>query len=294
MSCIVCKKTNYSELYRKENSIIVKCECSFVYIPKPNDVAYETLKDEEVAREIRRGNNWLKEQHYVRRIKLIRKYKARGRLFDLGVGWGHFLSSAVKAGYDGSGIEIGEELYKYAKNDLGLNVSQENIFDLHPKKEYDIITMWDVLEHIKDADIVIQKCSQMLNDDGYIFIQVPQIDSLIAKIFKKKWHHITPNHINYFSKRTITRLLDTYGIEVISIKSNIELKHVLVNVILPLVKGKPSDFAGSQKDFNEITNKPVWVLKTMLLVQNILLDVLSFLRIGEEMIVIGRKRDSKA
>src|SRR5271169_2219607 len=147
MSCIVCKGTHYSELYRKENSLIVTCDCSFVYIPEPNDVDYETLKNEDVAREIRKGNNWLKEQHYLRRIKLIKRYKKQGRLFDLGVGWGHFLSSAVKAGYDGSGIEIGEELYKYAKNDLGLNVSQENIFDLHPQKEYDIITMWDVLEH---------------------------------------------------------------------------------------------------------------------------------------------------
>jgi len=58
-----------------------------------------------------------------------------------------------------------------------------------------------------------------------------------------------------------------------------------------MIKRKSSDFAGSQKDFNKITNKPVWVLKGMLLAQNILLHVLSFLRIGEEMIVIGRKLD---
>jgi 2-polyprenyl-3-methyl-5-hydroxy-6-metoxy-1,4-benzoquinol methylase len=291
MSCIVCKGSNYSKLYYKENSVIVKCACSFIYIPEPNDLIYENLKNEDVAREIRKGNNWLKEQHHLRRIKLIKKYKRDGRLFDLGAGWGHFLSSAVKAGYDGSGIEIGEELYKYAKYDLGLNVSNENIFDIRPQKEYDIITMWDVLEHIKDADIVIDKCSKMLKDDGFIFIQVPQIDSFIARIFKDKWHHITSSHINYFSKNTVTALLKQYGIEVISIRSNIELKHVLVNVILPLIKGKSPDFAGSQEDFNKITNKPVWVLKVMLLAQNILLDVLSFFRIGEEMIVIGRKLD---
>jgi 2-polyprenyl-3-methyl-5-hydroxy-6-metoxy-1,4-benzoquinol methylase len=289
MSCIVCKGNKYSKLYYKENSVIVKCACSFVYILEPNDLDYENLKNEDVAREIRRGNNWLKEQHYLRRIKLIKKYKRHGRLFDLGVGWGHFLSSVVKAGYDGSGIEIGEELYKYAKHDLGLNVSKENIFDIHPQKEYDIITMWDVLEHIKDADIVIDKCSKMLKADGFIFIQVPQIDSSIARIFKDKWHHITSSHINYFSKSTIATLLHKYGIEVISIRSNIELKHVLVNVILPAIQRKSPDYADSQKDFNEITNKPLWILKGMLLAQNILLDVLSFLRIGEEMIVIGRK-----
>jgi 2-polyprenyl-3-methyl-5-hydroxy-6-metoxy-1,4-benzoquinol methylase len=224
---------------------------------------------------------------------LIKRYKRHGRLFDLGVGWGHFLASAVKSGYDGSGIEIGEELYKYAKHDLGLNVSNENIFDIHPQREYDIITMWDVLEHIKDADIVIDKCSKMLKDDGFIFIQVPQIDSVIARMFKVKWHHITSSHINYFSKNTIATLLNKYGIEVVSIRSNIELKHVLVNVILPLIKRKPSDFAGSQEDFNKITNKPIWVLKVMLFAQNTLLAVISFLRIGEEMIVIGRKADFK-
>ena len=291
MSCIVCKGSSYTKLYHKENSTIVKCDCSFVYILEPKDLNYENLKNQDVAREIRKGNNWLKEQHYLRRIKLIKEYKRHGKLFDLGVGWGHFLSSAVKAGYDGSGIEIGEELYKYAKDDLGLNVSNRNIFEIHPQREYEIITMWDVLEHIKDADIVIDKCSKMLKDDGYIFIQVPQIDSLIAGIFKVKWHHITSSHVNYFSKNTIATLLNKYGIEVISIRSNIELKHVLVNVLLPLIKRKSSDFASSQKDFNKITDMPIWVLRGMLLAQNILLEVLSFLRIGEEMIVIGRKLD---
>jgi len=58
-----------------------------------------------------------------------------------------------------------------------------------------------------------------------------------------------------------------------------------------MIKRKSSGFAESQKDFNKITNKPKWILKSLLIAQNIFLNISSFLRIGEDMIVIGKKID---
>ena len=82
--------------------------------------------------------------------------------------------------------------FQYAKQDLKLPVERIDFFDLEVEdRTYDIITTWDVLEHIVDADKVIEKCEKMLKSGGYLFIQVPQIDSFFAKLWKENWRNIS-------------------------------------------------------------------------------------------------------
>lgn len=303
MYCACCGNNNpdmFNEKYVKNDIVVLECKsCSFNFIPYyfRKNITYTDYKNEAVLEAVRNGNNWLKVQRHLLRYELIGKYKKQGKLFDLGVGWGHFMLAGNQLGYDTYGIEISQNPYIYSKEDLKLNVDHVDFFKLDkPAESYDIITMWDVLEHIDDADKVIEKCAYLTKKDGYIFIQVPQIDSYFATRQKEKWKMMGLDHVNYFSKKTITHLLARYGYEVVEIKSSIELKLLLMYTILPWIKsfsGKKNEqitSAERQQYYNKTTQKPMWMLKLMVFVHNIIYKTLSALNIGEEMIVVARKK----
>lgn len=308
IKCCVCENTNPSDfkvLYTKEKFSVVECnKCSFTFIPPyfRKQVTYENYKDENVANAVRNGNNWVKIERHKLRYDLIKKYKASGKLFDLGAGWGHFMLAGKMLGYDVYGIEIAEQPYLYAKNDLKLPVDHTDFFLMDETKKFDIITMWDVLEHIDKADDVIAKCTRLTNLDGLLVIQVPQIDSYFAKKHQDNWKMMGLDHVNYFGKKTITQLLEKHGYKVETIKSSFEIKLFIMYTILPLIKrlrgnkkqtqqeaNNTINSAERQQYFNKFTEKPMWKLKLYMMIHNIIYKTLSFLNIGEEMIVIARK-----
>ncbi len=303
VECKVCKNidTNTFILKFNKNGLnIVQCEkCKFIFIPPyfRKDIDYKNYKDEAVLKAIIEGNDWLKIQRHLLRFRTIKKYQTKGKLFDLGVGWGHFLYTGKLLGYEIEGIEMAEMPYKYAKEHLKLPVDKIDFFDYKPKTNYyDMLTMWDVLEHIDNCDEVVEKCFSMLKKGGYLILQVPQIDSYIAKKQKEEWQAMGLDHVNYFSRKTITELLEKKGFKVIKIKSSIEVKLFLMYSIYNKKRKKKEEatvkitHAERQAYYNQVVNKPKWKLKIMVFIHNIIYNLLSHLRIGDEMIVIAHKQ----
>jgi 2-polyprenyl-3-methyl-5-hydroxy-6-metoxy-1,4-benzoquinol methylase len=201
-------------------------------------------------------------------------------------------------------VEIAEQPYLYCKNELKLPVDHIDFYTMdEAKQQFDIITMWDVLEHIDKADIFLEKCSRLTRTGGLMVLQVPQIDSFFAKRHKDNWKMMGLDHVNYFSKKTITMLLEKYGYKVETIKSSFEIKLFIMYTLLPLIKRlKGTSKAKTQRDaneqinaaerqqyFNKFTSKPMWQLKLFVFIHNIIYNTLSFFNIGEEMIVVARK-----
>ena len=308
INCCVCDNKNpadFKVLYQKEKFSVVECnKCSFTFIPPyfRKQISYENYKDENVANAVRNGNNFVKIERHKLRYDLIKKYKPSGSLFDLGAGWGHFMLTGQILGYDVYGIEISEQPYLYSKNDLKLPVDHIDFFDMKEDKKFDIVTMWDVLEHIDKADDVIAKCARITAKDGYIVIQVPQIDSYFAKKHKDNWKMMGLDHVNYLGKKTITQLLKKHGYEVKTIKSSFEIKLFIMYTILPLLKRLRGDKKQTQQQannaikaserqqyFNTFTQKPLWKLKLYMKIHNLIYKTLELLNIGEEMIVVAKK-----
>lgn len=306
--CCVCGNTTPAEFkinFQKENFSVIECKkCLFNFVPPyfRKQISYENYKDENVTKAVRNGNNWVKIERHKLRYQLIKKYKPSGSLFDLGAGWGHFMLTGKMLGYDVYGIEISEQPYLYSKNDLKLPVDHIDFFEMKEDKKFDIVTMWDVLEHIDKADDVIAKCARITAKDGYIVIQVPQIDSYFAKKYKENWKMMSLDHVNYFGKKTITQLLAKHGYKVETIKSSFEIKLFIMYTILPIIKRLKGNKKESvqktnntikaserQQYFNSFTEKPMWKLKLYMWIHNVIYKTLSFLNIGEEMIVIAKK-----
>jgi 2-polyprenyl-3-methyl-5-hydroxy-6-metoxy-1,4-benzoquinol methylase len=306
--CCVCgnnDKDKFQLKYQKENFAVVTCNvCSLHFIPPyyRKKIQYTQYKNADVTAAVRAGNNWIKIQRHKLRFKFIQKFIKSGKLFDLGAGWGHFMLAGKELGYDVYGVEISEQPYLYCVNDLKLPVDHIDFFEMDESKKFDIITMWDVLEHIDKADEFLAKCAKLTRPDGYLFLQVPQIDSYFSKRHKDNWKMMGLDHVNYFGKDTITKILARNGYEVVKIKSSFEIKLFIMYTLLPFIKkfknnkkqttaqaNTAINAAERQQYFNKFTDKPMWQLKLFVLIHNMIYNTLSFFNIGEEMMVAARK-----
>ena len=308
--CCVCGNEDHQKFhlkYQKDNCAIVTCDsCNLFFIPPyyRKQIKYQQYKNSDVTEAVRAGNNWVKIQRHKLRFKFIQKFAPSGKLFDLGAGWGHFMLAGKELGYDVYGIEISEQPYLYCVNDLKLPVDHMDFFEMDESKKFDVITMWDVLEHIDKADNFLEKCSKLNKPGSYLFLQVPQIDSYFAKKYKDQWKMMGLDHVNYFSKSTITKILEKHGYEVVKIKSSFEIKLFFMYTVLPFIKklkgnkkqsvaeaGKTITSAERQQYFNKLTTKPMWQLKLFVFIHNIIYNTLSALHIGEEMMVAAKRKE---
>ena len=306
--CSVCGNKDpehFTLKYEKENFAVVTCNsCSFHFIPPyyRKRVEYTQYKNADVTTAVRSGNNWVKIQRHKLRFKFIQKFIKSGKLFDLGAGWGHFMLAGKELGYDVYGVEISEQPYLYCVNDLKLPVDHIDFFEMDESKKFDLITMWDVLEHIDKANDFLSKCSKLTKPGGYLFLQVPQIDSYFAKKHKDNWKMMGLDHVNYFGKETIKKILAKNGYELVEIKSSFEIKLFIMYTLLPLIKrlkktkkqslretNTTINAAERQQYFNKFTSRPMWQLRVFVFIHNIIYTTLSFFNIGEEMMVAARK-----
>lgn len=306
--CCVCKNADPTEFtlkYQKENFAVVTCnKCSLHFIPPyyRKQIKYTQYKNSDVTTAVRAGNNWIKIQRHKLRFKFIQRFIKQGKLFDLGAGWGHFMLAGKELGYDVYGVEISEQPYLYCVNDLKLPVDHIDFFEMDESKQFDVVTMWDVLEHIDKANEFVAKVSKLTKPGGYLFLQVPQIDSYFAKRHKDNWKMMGLDHVNYFGKKTIEQILANNGYELVNIKSSFEIKLFIMYTLLPLIKkirgskkekasevNKSINAAERQQYFNKFTSKPLWQLKLFVFAHNIIYNTLSFFNIGEEMMVAARK-----
>ncbi|MGZ4045549.1 MAG: class I SAM-dependent methyltransferase [Bacteroidia bacterium] len=309
IKCCVCGNKDPEKFklkYKKENFAVVTCDvCSLHFIPPyyRKQIKYTQYKNSDVTDAVRSGNNWVKIQRHKLRFKFIQKFVKSGDLFDLGAGWGHFMLAGKELGYNVYGVEISEQPYLYCINDLKLPVDHIDFFEMDESRKFDVITMWDVLEHIDKADEFLAKCSKLNKAGSYLFLQVPQIDSYFAKKHKDNWKMMGLDHVNYFGKETITKILEKNGYEVVKIKSSFEIKLFIMYTLLPFIKklkgtkkqtvseaNKTINAAERQQYFNKLTKKPMWQLKLFVFVHNIIYNTLSALNIGEEMMVAARKK----
>jgi 2-polyprenyl-3-methyl-5-hydroxy-6-metoxy-1,4-benzoquinol methylase len=297
--CIVCgnnDKGQFKVKYCKENCSIVVCQnCSFHFIPPyyRKAVDYTQYKTAAAIQEVAQADVWLKIQRNLLRYRLIRKYQKTGKVYDIGCGFGHFLFTGKQLGYEVSGVEMSKANVEFVRSQFHINVEENNFLNVREDEKYDIVTLWDVLEHIDAADQIIEKVSRILRPGGHVFVQVPQIDSFFATLLREQWWAMGLDHVNYFSRKTIRALFTKHRINVKKIRSSIELKNVFLYAILPRMKRKKKSeiswtVVDRQQEFNKLTRKPMWIRRLLIKVHNIVYKILSFLHVGDEMIVVAQ------
>ena len=124
-----------------------------------------------------------------RSIELIKSFfpsKEDIKLLDIGCGTGEFLSACAKTGWIVEGVEPSEDARNQAKERHLLTVNDENSLEKN-QNQYDVITMWHVLEHVHSLNNRIDQVSKLIAKNGHVIIAVPNYTSRDAGIFKENW-----------------------------------------------------------------------------------------------------------
>jgi SAM-dependent methyltransferase len=231
INCNICGKNN-SVFFRNirclspklGNFTLVRClTCKLIYVnPRPDreELAgfYPFWPAQKIEKNYSQSPSIWKIQN--RKFRLIKKYLVNpGRLLDVGTGSGEFLKLMRDKGWDVSGVEYAKATSAYAREISGLNVLTKDLLDTHFNSDYfDLITLWDSLEHLYLPKETLVEIYRILKPDGLLVIAIPNIDNLAANVFKNSWYTNVPRHLYQFSPRTIRVLLEQQNFKVTSIK----------------------------------------------------------------------------
>lgn len=144
------------------------------------------------------------------KYSLVKKYLKNNSLLDLGAGTGHFVDLCISKKVNCYGIEPSNS----KKDHPRIYNSTEQI----PVKQFDVITLWHVLEHIYKLDDTLTTLRNLLTDSGTIFIAVPNWQSYDATFYKNHWAaYDVPRHLWHFSQKNMTTLLTKQGFKLLEI-----------------------------------------------------------------------------
>lgn len=152
-------------------------------------------------------------------LKIIRKYKSSGCLLDVGCGEGYFLQYAER-NYDTYGIDVSEYCIREAMrktNKTKLSVNSIKQID-YKNETFDIITCFDVLEHLEYPETTIKKIGYILKSGGLFVIRVPNLSSLGCDLKKEGWFgYVDKTHLSLLSNQEWFSLLNENDFKIIEV-----------------------------------------------------------------------------
>lgn len=141
-----------------------------------------------------------------RHFEIVKRFVRSGRILDIGCASGLFLKLAGDDGWEPFGIEPSEHLYQHARlllADEGRIIRTTLQDAALPTGFFDVVTFWDVLEHVPDPLCFMRTCASLLKPGGHLFLNVPDLESLPARILGSRWPLLLPEHLNYFTRRSL-------------------------------------------------------------------------------------------
>ena len=144
------------------------------------------------------------------RLRLIGSLKSFGALLDIGAALGYFLDRARDRGYVTEGVEMSS----YACTEAGQRhrMHQGDFTNLSLKKKYDIITLWYVIEHLKDIERASAKLAEMQKPGGVLALSTPNGTGFSARFDRRRFFSTSPvDHYYVFNPRSLGKILRPYG-----------------------------------------------------------------------------------
>jgi 2-polyprenyl-3-methyl-5-hydroxy-6-metoxy-1,4-benzoquinol methylase len=239
--------------YGRHHTIVECQQCGFVYAdPRPDDQniveTYQAVEDPLYLEE--RDGRILTFEHHLDPLERLTGPPDGRSLLDVGCYTGVFVEIAASHGWDAWGVEPSRWAVDEALRQ-GLHVVQgtletANLLQTH----FDVVTMWDVIEHLADPRRALEHTYRLLKPDGLVVLHTIDIDSFFARFMGARWPWLMEMHMCYFSRRTLRAMLERCGFRVISDKPQgryLRLGYLMnrVTALIPLV-GRPAEWLVTQ------------------------------------------------
>ena len=152
---------------------------------------------------------------YGRRAAVARRHHAQlKRLLDVGCGDGGFLAHMASGGVEVEGFEPSAAGAARARHQVGLVYDDLDAVT----GTFDVITAWQVLEHVVEPRPFLRRLRNLLAPGGVVVLSVPHIESLEGQLGGDAWFHLdVPRHLHHFSRASLRQLVSTNGFDVIDV-----------------------------------------------------------------------------
>jgi 2-polyprenyl-3-methyl-5-hydroxy-6-metoxy-1,4-benzoquinol methylase len=226
-ACSLCGQSQWTTRETTPPFRVVECGCGLVFVtPQPDATALKSAYDQEYYDEWA-GQARQRDRLWRRRLALVERLSGRaGRLLDVGIGTGAFLTLARSQGWRVAGTEISAYAVETGVAQ-GLDVVHGEIWDAaFAADAFDVITCWHVLEHVRDPGRVLHEARRVLRPGGWLFVATPNLDDHLFRFAYRLARRRPPRlfdpedreiHLFHFSARTLATLVASAGFGVSSV-----------------------------------------------------------------------------
>ncbi len=222
--CIACKSKYYRVVFNEFGIDIVQCKCcGHLFSTFPGDQNYNGYFGEQQIESCKQF--WWDDAHRDMYADFYRRFinKKTGTLLDVGCGLGYFVKNmSVIPCWEVYGCEISRVAVAYARNKLGLkNIYEGKIEEIDfGCRTFDIITLWDVIEHIPNPYPLLVRIYSLLKQGGMLFLHTPNARIQLPKarmkqlIMRRNPHaHFleAKDHMNIYTDKSISAVLGRSG-----------------------------------------------------------------------------------
>ncbi len=245
MQCPVCGSNVSRIKYDLDAKLVFGCrQCGLVLAKAKHgqpEVRLESSGQEESHREKYVNQFWeFRRKSFRRGIDLIEKWNPdKGTVLDIGCSYGLFLSIAQERGWEVHGIEASPDEIRFCKERFGIEVEQADINQLNlPDRHYELVTLWDVLEHSTEPSRLLASVHQSLRPNGVLLVRVPDRKGLfprlcslaytltrgrykypLEKLFEFHWFHFDRKTVSDLLRKANFRITKSYGEDYININA---------------------------------------------------------------------------
>jgi 2-polyprenyl-3-methyl-5-hydroxy-6-metoxy-1,4-benzoquinol methylase len=214
--CPVCGSADAEAHLQKGELRLVRCRrCSMVYAnPVPGEYAsgqyYDRAGADYYLSPAKLESDYAAVR-FERELRLFRKHCRGGAVLDVGCSSGAFLfqlSQRFPGCYQGLGTDVSGPPLDYAER-RGVTVLRGNFLEQDfRQQQFDAVTFWAVVEHLLEPKPFLAKAWALLKPGGLCFVLVPNMKSLAVRILGARYRYIYPQHLNYFTKATLAKLVE--------------------------------------------------------------------------------------
>ena len=173
----------------------------------------------------------------------------------MGAGTGFFLNEMQNHDWKVYGTEKSENARNFAKEKFNIHLNTPSDIKLFDDKQFNMITLWHVLEHIYNLNEYMEQLRRLMKDDGFLIVAVPNSNSFDARFYKRFWAaYDVPRHIWHFSPDQMKILGEKHGLKLTGIKK-MPLDAFYISILSEKYKGSKIPFIKGV-----ITGKISWLL----------------------------------
>lgn len=228
--CYLCGRTDPTTMFAQGPYRVVRCQgCRLVFTtprlsPEQIEAMYQTAYwSSECAKDFGYTDYLNDAELYLatyrmRREVITSRKPTPGRVLDIGSAAGFFLATMKEVGWECHGIELSEFMAAKSKELFQLEHIRSGTITSSPYSDgfFDVVTFWDVIEHLEDPLVHLKKARELLKPDGLLIVETQNVESRFARVMGKNWQHYKmAEHLYHFGPSTVRTLLDRAGFDVI-------------------------------------------------------------------------------